>query len=298
MPLAHSISRAARSGLFAAALACLGPITVSGHATHEARIALIAEQLAQRPNDPELHFQLAQVNCEHGDWEIALINLSVVEKLAPGTFPTPLVRAEALVVGAKLPRAVVVLDAWIAAHPAHPGALLLRARTRTQLGAAEAALADYRAALAATPQAEPDLVQEVADALAAQGVAAEAARILAQGIERLGPIVSLMSRALALELAAGEFDAALARIAILQATSPRPEPWMTRRAEILTQAGRAAEARAAWQALLTHLAALPPPQRAAHAMALCAERAHQSLAALALAPNLTSAQPASSSSPR
>ena len=81
-------------------------------------------------------------------------------------------------------------------------------------------------------------MQEVAGALASHGYEKEAAGVLDTGIEKLGKIPSLVLRALDLEIAAKDFDAALRRIEHTRERAPRPEPWMARRAAVLA-AGRA-----------------------------------------------------------
>ena len=55
---------------------------------------------------------------------------------------------------------------------------------------------------------------------------------------------------------------------------------MAKRAALLAQAGRRAEARAAWQALIDHLAALPNLERGSHAMSILAEQAREALGPL------------------
>lgn len=98
------------------------------------------------------------------------------------------------------------------------------------------ALDDLRAALAANPEAQPDLVVEVAQALACGGLADEAVRVLEAGVKRLGPIPSLQLKILEVELNAGRYDSALSRLDAMQRSAPRPEPWMEKRASILAQA--------------------------------------------------------------
>jgi hypothetical protein len=49
------------------------------------------------------------------------------------------------------------------------------------------------------------------------------------------------------------------------ALSPRKDPWLARRAEILERAGRRAEARATYRSALAALESLPPARRSAPA---------------------------------
>jgi predicted Zn-dependent protease len=268
------------AGAACAVLLALWPGAATGHENHDQRVAIITEQLRENPGDPALHFKLAETNCEHGDWQATLLNLDTVDRLAPGGFPTPFVRGQALLVGRQYARAKAALDPWLELHADDSAGFLIRARALDQLEPRAAALPDYRAALRFAPSAEPELFFEVAEALAANGCAAEAARVLDDAIRRIGPIASLMVQAIRMERAAGSFDAALARVDTLQRQGPRPEPWMELRAQILAEAGRKGEAEAAWRALLSHLAALPSAERSSTAMCLCAERAGRSLASL------------------
>jgi len=252
-----------------------------GHGAYHERLAQLATELEKTPNDPALHFQLADLNGQHGDWQMSLLNLDRVDELAPGKYLTALLRGQAWLTGGQPAKAKAALDLLLAAHPECARAWLFRARAAQRLGDAPGSLADYREALRRTPVPEPDLVQETADALAAQGREKEAVQVLAAGLEKLGAVPSLVLRAMDLEIATKHFDAALSRVDAMQKTAPRPEPWMARRASVLAQAGRLEESRAAWQALVEHLAALPNLERGAHAMSKLAEDARQALAALA-----------------
>jgi predicted Zn-dependent protease len=236
---------------------------------HEGLHELIAAQIkavAKDPSDPGLRLELASLYGRHGELKLALQNLDKVDALAPGKFPTDLFRAEAFLVARDFAKAKQALDRQIAAHPESGPSWLLRARAQRELGQHAASLVDYREALKRTSAPEPDLVEEVAGALAADGQKEEAAQVLAAGIERLGKIPSLMLRALDLEIETKNFDAALVRIEQARRDAPRPEPWMARRAVVLAQAGRTEESRAAWKALLEHLDSLPDHDRSSRAM--------------------------------
>jgi len=256
------------------------PDAAFGHGALHERIAELSVALVRQPDDAGLHFQLAELNCQHGDWVAALSSLARVDQLAPGRFPSDLVRGRAALGAGQVPEAKAALDRFLAAHPGHAQALVLRARAFERLGKNEPCLADYRAALAASAQPEPDLFQEIAVALAFRGREGEAVRVLSAGIDRLGAVPSLVLKAMDLEIATKQFDAALSRVDAMQKSAPRPEPWMARRASVLAQAGRIEESRAAWQALVEHLTALPNLERGSHAMSKLAEDARQALSAL------------------
>ena len=277
------------AGLLLATLAT----PVFAHGAYHDRLAQLARELEKNPMDARLHFELADVNSQHGDWQMALLNLDRVEALAPGKFLTALLRGQAWLAGGQPEQAKKALDPLLAAHPECAHGWLLRARAAQRLGDAPGSLADYREALRRAPDQEPDQIQETANALASGGFSEEAMRVLAAGIEKLGPIPSLALRAMELEIATKNFDSALLRVDALRKSAPRPEPWMARRASVLAQAGRIEDSRAAWQALVEHLAALPNLERGSHAMCILAEDARQALASLAslTAPGTTETTP-------
>jgi tetratricopeptide (TPR) repeat protein len=250
------------------------------HGSHDELVAEITAELATRPDDAQLHFRLADANCEHGDWEIALENLKRVEQLAPGKFPTDFVRGRALLAGGQVKAARAALDRFLARTPQSVRALTFRARANQILGDTPAALADFDRALAQSSNPEPDLFEDYAEALVQAGRRDAAIDVLSQGIDKLGSVPSLVLSAMQLEVAAGRIDAALSRIDAMQISAPRPEPWMAKRAALLARAGRTDQARASWEALVAHLASLPNLERGSHAMSMLAAQAQEALAAL------------------
>jgi len=254
--------------------------TALGHGGYHERIAELTEEVKKNPSDPVLHFTLANLHGLHGDLKLALVNADRVDALAPGKFLTDLVRGDALLVANKFAKAKEALDRQLVSHPECARAWLLRARAEQRMGRDTASLSDYREALKRTASPDPDLVQEVAGALAQKGHQEEAAEVLAAGIEKLGKIPSLVLRALDLEIAMKNFDAALQRVEEARQKAPRPEPWMARRATVLAQAGRIEESLAAWKALAKHLDSLPDRERTSRAMSKLAEETRQALAKL------------------
>jgi tetratricopeptide (TPR) repeat protein len=251
-----------------------------GHGGYHERIAYLTAEAKKNPSDPLLPLELANLHRQHGDLQLSLRNLDRVDAIAPGKFLTGLLRGEAWLEAGKFARAKEALDRQLVSHPESARAWLVRARAEQRMGQDTASLADYREALQRTASPEPDLVHEVAGALATQGHQKEAAEVLATGIEKLGKIPSLVLRALDLEIAMKDFDAALRRVEEAQKDAPRPEPWMARRAAVLAQAGRLEESRAAWKALAKHLDSLPDRERTSHAMSKLTKETRQALATL------------------
>jgi tetratricopeptide (TPR) repeat protein len=265
------------------ALTLLGAPVAHGHATHTALMAKVDENLSKEPENGGLWYRRGVLEFEHADWTSAAEDFAKAEKFAPGEFPTLLWQGRILDQQAKPAEAKTALDAFLAKTPDHWGALAARARVLAKLGENEKSLDDFRATLRHIPTADPDLIQEVATALAANDKVDEAIAVLESGLKDVGPVASLQLKILDVEADAARYDSALSRLAAIQAAAPRPEPWMEKRAAILAQAGRSEESRAAWQVLLSHLNSLPRAQRESHAMVLAAERARQAVAILSSA---------------
>lgn len=94
----------------------------------------------------------------------------------------------------------------------------------------------------------------------------------------LGPLVTLQSLAINVEVQQNRVDAALARIDKVMAQFPRKETWLARRGEILQQSGRNKEAAEAFQSALTALDTLPAGRRNVPAMVDLEKRIRTSLA--------------------
>ncbi len=65
----------------------LGPLLAMAHGTFDARLAVLNEKLVRQPEDAALHFNLAELYCEHEEPTKALAELERVKALAPGKLP-------------------------------------------------------------------------------------------------------------------------------------------------------------------------------------------------------------------
>jgi tetratricopeptide (TPR) repeat protein len=266
--------------IVALALMTCGPFQLHADGTYHEKLVALDERLASDPADATAWFQRGCLCLSTGDWQVALAGLEKTDRLAPGRFATDLPRGQALAAGGHFEMARTVLADFIAAHPDHAGALAARARVLSRLGRIEDSAADYRAALGRMPDAEPDFILEVADAMAKRGLNNEALAVIDAGIKRLGQTPSLVLKAVEMEMAAAQFDAALRRVDAVRKAAARPEPWMVKRASTLAQAGRVDASRAAWREIIAHLAALPAQERTSHSMSIIAGQARVALTAL------------------
>lgn len=256
------------------------PVVAWAHGAFHERMAQLTATIEHSPGDARAHFELAELFGRHGDWALALGAADSADERQPHAFPTDLVRGEAHLALGRPAVARGALDRFLATRPGHARALVLRARALALIDGPAAALGDYRAALQTAATPEPDHVREAAEALVASGQRDEALRVLRRALALLGPDPALLQQTLDLEIAAGLIDDAFTRIAVLEVGAPRREPWMARRAQVLTAARRTGEARAAWIDLLRHFEALPNLERGRPALLAYAAAARTALATL------------------
>lgn len=178
----------------------------------------------------------------------------------------------------KLRQARLVLDRFLRHQSNHVEGLVTRARVLAKLGSRDLAARDFTRALSITLTPEPELYLERANVLAGEGHnIEEALRGLDEGINRLGPIVTLQLLAIDLELRRNNYSAALARLDTITEQSERKEMWLVRRGEILKSAGRNEEARAAFSAALIAIESLPLERRQSRAISELQVRARSGL---------------------
>lgn len=261
----------------------LNPGLAKAHGSFHERIAGFSKLIESQPQDARLYLKRGEVYRQHEEWDKALADCDTARKLDPA-IDVDLLRGRTLLESGSPQLALPLLIDFLKRHPDEPQALLCRARAYSKLNQPAEAIADYRACLKHTVNPEPDLIQETADALAAQGSVDEAVQVLSSGVGKLGPVPSLLLRAMDLEISIRDFDAALTRVDAMQKSAPRPEPWMAKRASILAQADRIPESLAAWQALADHLASLPNLERGSHAMSKLAQDAKLAITALKALP--------------
>lgn len=244
-------------------VSCTLTTLCSAHGAYHDVVAQITQELEINPEDAGLRFKLACAHQEHGEWTSALVEVEKVERLAPGKHPTGFVQGQALASGGHWLAAKSTLDEFITQQPNHAAALAERAKVLRRLNKLQEALADFRTALenAGPGDSSVPWYLQAADAFIANHQVEEAARLLRQGLEKLHENPELLHRSLEVELSAGHFDEALARVIAMEKIGPRREPWMARRAQVLAQAGRLAESHAAWRALRDHLMSLPSLER-------------------------------------
>lgn len=231
-----SLKRTALTGLLLLALS----VSSVAHPESEVAIDELTQWIARHPRQPSLYFSRSQHFIDHERWTEAEKDLLQVEALA----------AEHPGLNLAFGRLYLAMGRWVdarrrtdrarSADPLDPTVLIISGRIHAQLGQTAAAAEDFSRAIELLPEPRPELYLERA---ALSLSAADTLQGLKEGIERIGPALPLVERAITLECSLGQTDAALARLDTLIQSSSRQEFGWKRRGDVLQSVGRTAEAR-------------------------------------------------------
>src|SRR5213592_1501837 len=223
------------------------PLPAGAHPDLIIQIEEVTKQIEQEPNNPELYLKRGELRRAHIEWDAAYADYERAFALAPDMAAIDLARGRLFLDSGWPLSARAALDRFLSHQPNQVEGLILRARALVRLNLRLAAAQDYSRAIRFSPEPGPDLFIERAQVLAAEGSAyfSSALRGLDEGIQKLGPLVTLQLFAIDVELKQKNIDGALARLDKIAEKSPRKETWLARRGEILQQAGRPEEARQA-----------------------------------------------------
>ena len=254
---------------FAALLAAGGFLWSAGAKAHDEpinQIAVLTWQIAADPGNAVLYLRRGELYRLDRKLPDALADYARARRLDPGLVIADLGEGRALLDANRPGEARRLLERYVRARGNDPEGRLDLARAIVRLHETNAADAEYARAIAVAPEPRPDLYFERARFLQAAGRLPEAIRALDDGIARLGPLASIESLAVDLELARKNYDGALARLDRIFPPGARQEPRLVRRGEILAAAGRAAEARATFHRAQRAIESLPPRLRQTRAI--------------------------------
>jgi predicted Zn-dependent protease len=250
--------------VFVLALLVKGPALAHDDPDHQ--VAELSAAIERSPRDASLRLQRAELHRFRRDWQAGLADLQAARELDPGLDAVDLAVAELTLDAGNTGAALPAIDRFLGRRPDHAKGHLVRARILLRDGQGLDAAAEFSRGIAlaasaadGSPLVQPDDYLDRARALAAagQGHMDEAIAGLDEGIVALGHPITLELQAIELEQKRGRVDAALARLAAVEARANRKETWMARRADLLASAGRQDEAAAAWRDALAAIGRLP-----------------------------------------
>jgi tetratricopeptide (TPR) repeat protein len=263
-------------------LVLIAPLRVGAHADMLLQIDEVSKEIAKAPANADLYLRRSQLYREHAEYGTSYVDVEKAFSLNPQLPTIDLIRGRLFLDWGWPLSARACLDRFLARQPKYVDALVLRARALSRMNQRRAAVVDYDLALKLSTEPGPDLFVERAQLLMTEDREqwAEAVRGLDDGLQRLGPLVTLQLFAIDAELKLKNYDGALARVDKVAERSPRKETWLSRRGEILVQAGRSDEARRAYESALAALQTLPPTRRNVPAMQELSKRIQKQIETL------------------
>jgi tetratricopeptide (TPR) repeat protein len=234
---------------------------VQGHGDLHEQIVAVTGSISADPENAVLFHKRGELHRAHGDYPEALRDYAQAQKLSPALHVVYLSRGRALFESGEFARALVPLNAFMSKEPNHIEARWLRGRLLAKLGNRDEAELDFKKVLNATSEPSPEQFIERAQNLEQAGRDELAKTVIIEGIQRLGPLITLELEALDLELELKEFDAALRRVNALLETAERKESFLVRKAGIYEQMGDKQRAEDFYEKALGAIAALPERQR-------------------------------------
>ena len=232
------------------------------HGDDQLLIDALTEELAKAP-EADLFIRRGELFRHHQEWEKAAADFAAAARLEPKLAVVDFFRARLLLESGDAAQARTFIDRYVAGTPEEAEGWFLRGDILGALGQHDDGALDYAKGLERTPRPRPEHYLRRAKFLAASPKS-DPTRVLAaidEGIERVGPVISLVEYALTLELDRRNFASALQRIELAMKHAPRREGWLVRKGDVLVKSGRVDEAIASYRAALSAIDELPPRYR-------------------------------------
>ena len=223
------------------------------------QVQAISLKIRKNPKRADLYFQRAELYRADRHWKQAEQDYLQAKKLAPKMAVADLGLGLLYLSTNHLNESKNALDRFLMQHPENAEARVARGHVFQKLSQPLAAVEDYSKALSLRP--DPEIYIERGKLLAQQHQLEDALNGLNEGIDRLGPIVTLELYAIDLELQLKRYEAALERVDRIAEQSERKETWLARKGEILLMASRTEDAQKSYLLALDAIEHLPQSRK-------------------------------------
>lgn len=246
-------------------------LLVGAHGPENEQVTQLTAHLGRHPEDLTARLKRAELLWDHardGDAQAlagAREDFATVLRTRPELGPAQLGMARVELLAGEATNALRRLDQVLQGRGPHAAAVhVLRASALMQCRRPAEAAEAYTTAISLQDNPRPDVFLSRARAQLAANPTNTAIALagLDAGLQRLGPVPGLQLLALDICLRARDHDGALRRLDDLARESDRQESWLSRRGDILWDAGRPIPAREAWQAAQAACRQLPDRLRA------------------------------------
>ena len=235
----------------------------SAHGSLPLRIGILTERLESDPRNVELLLKRGELYRQHRNWQAALDNFSQALQLDPDAAIVDFFIGRVLHQAGRPSEALPRLRRFVQSDPDHANGWLYMARSAAALGMLEDASEMYRKAIMTAPVKTPDHYLEWSEAHFANSPTrvGGAIAILENGIARLGPIVSMVQRAMQLKRMTGDLDGAMRYLEMLPSALKNSPRWLTTRADLRRESQTVGEAIGLYLQALAAIDKLPASRR-------------------------------------
>lgn len=253
-------------------------VAAYAHGPLHEQIAAVTAEIEVRPT-AALYLQRAELQRHHGEWKASADDYAEAARLDPKLAQVDLGRAKLALDFGRPRDAVAPARRFLRVKPDNMEGRSALAEAWHRTGKYREAATEYERAIRCPGGEQPELFLAAARAWDAARSPARAITALDEGMRKLGELVTLQSQAIEIERKRKRWGAALARVDRAMSKSPRKEMWLALRGDILTEAKRPADARAAYAEALAAIDALPPGLRGVRAMDELSQRVRAALGA-------------------
>jgi predicted Zn-dependent protease len=227
-----------------------------------AMIEALTAELVKSP-ETDLFIQRGEIFVHQKEWKKAEADFAAAAKLDPQRIVINLLRGRALLEAGDPGRARPLLDRYLEQKSSQPEPWFLRGQISAAMGRGDLARADYAEGFRRASEPGVEQLTEWRRLLAAlpDTKPAEVLAILDPAISHLHFAPVLVDFAIELEMARGNYDAALARIDAALPQRRWQGPLLALRGDVLARAGQRPAAVSAYRAALEAIEKLPERNR-------------------------------------
>jgi tetratricopeptide (TPR) repeat protein len=230
--------------LFMAGVLLICPGQTLAHGDIDEQIISVSKRLEANPTDPELYIKRGDLYRLHQDWQASLADFKQGQKLSPENREIHFYMGRLFWDSGEPENAKSNLDNYLSHYPDSIGGLTLRSRVLAKMNKVSLAVKDISKAIDLQSPPLPDLFIERKNLVIAQGPEhfEEALQGIEEGIATMGSLVIFIQTAMEIEIGLHRYDAALIRFNDLPEILQETPHWITKRGDILLDAGRKNEA--------------------------------------------------------
>lgn len=232
--------------------------TAYAHPVFEHQLEALSKKIANAPTNVDYYLLRGDVYLEQSRWSLAKADFERAAYLEPDSGRSDFHFGKLLHFQGELEGAIESLDVALSKNADLVAASLLKAKVLADSKEFKAAADQIGKVISSCKRPLPDLYIQRDRYLADSGAENhKRVALLRDGVKQLGPLVVLLSKIVDLEKEAGNFDQALRDIDLLPSKLRTNPIWLVKKARLLQQTGRSADARAVAKEAKMRISALP-----------------------------------------